>query len=85
MFSILRNSTHASAQAVPEGVRVYAVGDIHGQLELLEQLQDKIREDMRSCASERKSKIIYLGDYINRGAQSRQIIDHLLDCAPRLM
>jgi serine/threonine protein phosphatase 1 len=61
---------------VPENQRIYAVGDIHGRADLLEQLHDKIAAD----ASEFKGKktIVYLGDYIDRGEQSCQVIDILL-------
>ena len=79
MFSILKRTDHVRGQAVPQGVRIYAIGDIHGQLSLLEQLHEKIRDDIKGKPNTCKSKIIYLGDYINRGAQSRGIIDRLID------
>lgn len=79
MFSILKRNTNPRGQAVPQDMRVYAIGDIHGQLDLLEQLHEKIREDLKSKPHNCKTKIIYLGDYINRGTQSREIIDRLLD------
>lgn len=79
MFSILKRNDYPRGQTVPQGVRVYAIGDIHGQLDLLEQLHEKIREDLKTKPNASKTKIIYLGDYINRGTQSREIINRLLD------
>lgn len=66
---------------VPEGVRVYAVGDIHGRANLLSKMMHAIAEDARANP---KSRIIeiYLGDYIDRGLQSREVIDLLLAPPP---
>ena len=62
---------------VPEGQRVYAVGDIHGRLDLLEALHGLIAEDAAQ-APDRSKTIIYLGDYIDRGLESQGVIDRLL-------
>ena len=62
---------------VPEGQRVYAVGDIHGRLDLLEALHGLISEDVAQ-APDRSKTIIYLGDYIDRGLESQGVIDRLL-------
>jgi len=62
--------------SVPPGARVYAVGDIHGRLDLLDTIQEKIVRDSESAAGERV--IVYLGDYIDRGADSKGVIDRLL-------
>jgi len=71
-----------SAQArVPEGLRIYAVGDIHGRLDLLEQCQAKIVADARN-AGHLKIIQIFLGDYIDRGANSKGVVDFLLHSAP---
>ena len=63
---------------VPDGRRVYAIGDIHGRLDLLRQLHRLIEQD----AAERPDlarMVIYVGDYVDRGRHSRQTIDLLLD------
>lgn len=62
---------------IPEGQRVYAVGDIHGRRDLLQMLHTLIAEDA-SSASDQSKTIIYLGDYIDRGMDSRGVIDCLL-------
>ena len=64
--------------AVPAGRRVYAVGDIHGRRDLLEALHDRILEDAADHAGSR-FVVVYLGDYVDRGMQSREVVDLLLD------
>lgn len=59
----------------PEGLRLYAIGDIHGRLDLLRDLHARIVEHGRNFAGTRK--IIYLGDYIDRGLDSRGVIELL--------
>lgn len=61
---------------VPEGVRIYAVGDIHGRLDLLELLSDRIRQDLERRPVD-SSIEIYIGDYTDRGPDSRAVIDYL--------
>lgn len=63
---------------VPEGTRVYAVGDIHGRLDLLDELQGLIAGDGAEYSGRRRV-LIYVGDYIDRGYESRQTIDRLID------
>lgn len=65
-------------RAVPDGTRVYAVGDIHGRADLLAALHERIREDAAASDAGRKL-VVYLGDYVDRGAESKQVIDLLLD------
>jgi serine/threonine protein phosphatase 1 len=63
---------------VPEGRRVYAVGEIHGRADLLLRLHELIATDAVRGPSA-KPVVIYLGDYIDRGPQSRAVIDLLLE------
>lgn len=58
------------------GQRVYAIGDIHGRADLLESLIQIIEEDMRGHSG--PAGIVFLGDYIDRGFQSCQVIDMLI-------
>jgi serine/threonine protein phosphatase 1 len=69
------------ASAVPVGVRVYAIGDIHGRLDLLDGMQEKIARDGETATGERI--IVYLGDYIDRGADSKGVIERLLAPPPK--
>ncbi len=63
--------------AIPEGLRVYAIGDVHGCADLLERMHETISMDLIENAPE-KVEIVYLGDYIDRGAESKKVIDILI-------
>ncbi|MBA4804680.1 MAG: serine/threonine protein phosphatase [Brevundimonas sp.] len=63
---------------VPEGTVVWAVGDIHGRLDLLQPLVEGILADAAGSAASRKV-VIFLGDYVDRGADSRGVIRYLAD------
>lgn len=65
------------APKVPAGNRVYAIGDVHGRLDLLQRLLGLIREDAAPAKAARKT-LVYLGDYIDRGPESKGVIDLLL-------
>lgn len=60
----------------PRGYRAYAVGDIHGRLDLLNQLLTAIEEDLDRRPA-RKTLLIFLGDLIDRGPNSRGVIERL--------
>jgi len=68
-----------SAAATPPGLRIYAIGDIHGRLDLLNRLHDKIREDI-AATPDRTPVVVYLGDYVDRGPDSRGVLEVL--CGP---
>lgn len=59
----------------PDGLCLYAVGDIHGRMDLLTRLVELIEADAASLPPEVKPQIIFLGDYIDRGLQSRDVIE----------
>lgn len=63
--------------ATPPGTRAYAIGDVHGRLDLLSALMVKIETDsaQRPCPRE---YVVFLGDLIDRGPDSRGVIDYLL-------
>lgn len=61
--------------SAPEGVCLYAIGDIHGRCDLLERLVQLIEEDAATLPEGIKPQIIFLGDYIDRGLQSRDVIN----------
>jgi serine/threonine protein phosphatase 1 len=71
-----RGGTRAAPTA-PPGSRVYAIGDVHGRLDLLRRLLELIRDDAAQGKSARKV-VVYLGDYIDRGPESKGVIDLLL-------
>ena len=63
---------------VPDGTRVYAVGDVHGRIDLLDRMHDRIVADAEKSSAERRVAV-YLGDYVDRGPESAAVIDRLLD------
>ena len=73
-----KTSSAINNPRVPDGSRVYAVGDIHGRRDLIEKIHDLIAADAAGSDVPRKV-VVYLGDYIDRGEESRQVVDFLLD------
>lgn len=67
---------------LPPGVRIYAIGDVHGRVDLLGRLYGLIANDMQARPADRVMDI-FLGDYVDRGPDSRQVIDWLLN-GPKL-
>ncbi len=60
----------------PRGRRAYAIGDVHGRLDLLDQLLLQIEQDVDRRPI-RKAALIFLGDLIDRGPDSRGVIERL--------
>jgi len=66
----------------PDGVQIYAVGDVHGERRLLEALLASIADHGRSRSSEGvRTVIVMLGDYIDRGPDSRGVLNLLCGLA----
>jgi len=63
---------------VPDGEIVYAVGDIHGRLDLLEQAIEAIGRHAAKAPATSERRIVFLGDYVDRGPDSAGTIEHLL-------
>lgn len=62
--------------AGPRGQRAYAVGDIHGCLDLLETLLHRIELDIENSAPA-KTSIVFLGDVVDRGPHSAEVVERL--------
>ena len=67
--------------AGPRGHRAYAVGDVHGRLDLLDALLDRIDADVRT-RPRRKTSIVFLGDLIDRGPSSAGVVERLRTFQP---
>ena len=67
--------------AAPAGHRAYAIGDIHGGLDLLKDILEKIAADNAARAPARTT-IVFLGDLIDRGSQSAGVIELLRSYRP---
>ncbi len=66
----------APAAAITDGERVYAIGDIHGCDGLLDKLLALIAADAENANS---SRLIFLGDYVDRGPDSFGVVERLVD------
>lgn len=62
---------------LPDRVRIYAVGDVHGRADLLDQVLSRIDADLAAYPDCRPRQV-FLGDYIDRGPSSRAVIDRLI-------
>ena len=67
-----------AAARVPQGTRVYAIGDIHGRLDLLDQLLFRIEADDRTRGGA-KSQLVFLGDLVDRGPNSAGVVQRALE------
>lgn len=64
--------------SLPEGQLLYAVGDLHGRLDLLEAMLDLIAADaMRNGQGERRT-LVFIGDYVDRGPDSKGVVEKLI-------
>jgi len=63
---------------VPPGVCVYAIGDIHGRADLLEDLHGQICDDAAHLTPGTDKLVVYMGDYVDRGLESREVLDQLV-------
>ena len=68
----------AAPATLPPGERIYAIGDIHGCLDRLVALHEMIAEDIAARPAEHTT-LVHLGDYVDRGADSAQVVDWLIN------
>lgn len=74
--SLFPSSGGDARPAAPAGHRAYAVGDIHGRLDLLDEVLELIEADNRRRRRARTA-IVFLGDLIDRGPASAQVVERL--------
>ena len=65
------------APSTDRGERIYAIGDIHGRLDLLRDLLDKVEAHTRSLAPVETIHVVLLGDLIDRGTQSAETLRYV--------
>lgn len=65
----------------PADTAIYAIGDIHGRLDLLEAIHDQIVADARQRQASQR-RLVYLGDYVSRGADSPAVVDRVRNWLP---
>ena len=64
-------------QPLPQGLRIYAIGDIHGFTDLLDRMVGRIEADLAHRRPD-QALAVFLGDYIDRGPDSAGVIDRLV-------
>lgn len=64
---------------LPEGLRIYAIGDVHGRADLLDRILSRVDAHIAANPVVRPIHLL-VGDYIDRGPASREVIDLLIDC-----
>ena len=67
---------------LPRGQRVYAIGDVHGCLDRLAAVHEQIAEDLATRPVDDSVLAVHLGDYVDRGLDSAQVVDWLSGGAP---
>lgn len=80
MFSFFKTKVTKSLGQAPEGECAYAIGDIHGCYQEMRALLHKIEED--AAKQNLDCRIVFLGDLIDRGPDSRRVIDYLMNYKP---
>jgi serine/threonine protein phosphatase 1 len=76
-WNFLKSKWSKARPRVPAGKRIYAIGDVHGRADLLSTLLRRIDVDLEQKSIAEPVQI-FLGDYIDRGPSSRQVIDLLI-------
>lgn len=71
-------SINGEPARVPPGVCVYAIGDVHGRADLLAALHRQIAADAAQLTPGTEKLVVYVGDYVDRGLESSQVIELLI-------
>ncbi|MER9732360.1 metallophosphoesterase family protein [Mesorhizobium sp. M0217] len=66
----------------PDGMRLYAIGDVHGRLDLLAAMHRRIESELEYKPTS-DWRVIHLGDYVDRGPESKGVIDFLIEVQKR--
>ena len=82
MLKLFRSRPRAPAFAGPKGSRAYAIGDVHGRLDLMIELLQRIESD-NAARRPARTFLVFLGDLVDRGPDSSGVIEHLLRHPPR--
>lgn len=76
VLKLLRRAKAKGKASLPDGMRVYAIGDIHGCDKQLKKLLKAIGKDLEDYDGE--SHLVFLGDYVDRGPDSKGVIERLV-------
>ncbi|MCW3837104.1 metallophosphoesterase family protein [Sphingomonas canadensis] len=81
MFFRRKPSPPPAEPVLPEGMRVYAIGDVHGELALLRDLLAHIEAD-NAARPAADTRVVMLGDLVDRGPDSAGVVELLLNQRP---
>lgn len=70
-------------KGVPRRHRLYVIGDIHGCVDLLRKKHEQIEADAATAGAAIEHTVIYLGDYIDGGPSSRDVIETVMGERPQ--
>lgn len=73
-----RNRTRDAAPST-DGRLIYAVGDVHGRLDVLGPLLRDIAKDAVETETASPPMLVFLGDYVDRGPASKGVVDLILE------
>ena len=81
LFGKLFETSAPQPPSIPAGHRVYAIGDIHGRDDLLAEMLVRVEDDCRARGKARVV-LVFLGDLIDRGPSSAQVLERLSQYRP---
>lgn len=70
-------SIDLTSARLPDGMRIYAIGDVHGYVEPLQRMHELIEDDLATRPAD-DWRIVHVGDYVDRGPDAKGVIDFLL-------
>jgi serine/threonine protein phosphatase 1 len=82
MATPLNQDGNQPQPSLPKGLRIYAIGDIHGCVLLLRRLLKRLVDDNETRAP-CETLFVFLGDYIDRGPDSKGVVDELVTFGAR--
>lgn len=80
MFKLTRRpaAEPIPAPRIPDGSRVYAIGDVHGRLDLLDEMMTLIDRE-EAALGPTKTQIVFLGDLVDRGPYSAGVVERAME------
>ena len=77
VWKVLAQPAQKVKPRIPDDTRIYAIGDVHGRADLLGEMFSAIDDNLRAYPIKQAVQVL-LGDYIDRGPNSREVIDALI-------
>jgi serine/threonine protein phosphatase 1 len=77
LSNTLTSQVQTAKPRIPDGIRIYAIGDVHGRADLLVELLARIDTDLKANPIAQSIQV-FLGDYIDRGPHSQEVLDRLI-------